>query len=173
VFILNAYKCFREAAVFFHRVHRAENAAVGFDVLTTCQPSTVWCSRERLPAAAAQPAKVRQSYGATDLFIIYLSTSQGSITPQEANISSFNRFVSFFLLWNVCFYAVILTPHLLFLIDLQAERYFVERPHQFIINATNLLLQTGLRITQYFSLSKLAISEIVTSIFELFFNMSF
>jgi hypothetical protein len=34
---------------------------VGFDVLTTCQPSTVWCSRERLPAAAAQPAKVRQS----------------------------------------------------------------------------------------------------------------
>jgi hypothetical protein len=26
-------------------------------VLTTCQPSTVWCSRERLPAAAAQPAQ--------------------------------------------------------------------------------------------------------------------
>jgi hypothetical protein len=38
---------------------------VGFDVLTTCQPSTVWCSRERLPAAAAQPAKVRQSCSAT------------------------------------------------------------------------------------------------------------
>jgi hypothetical protein len=35
-------------------------------VLTTCQPSTVWCSRERLPAAAAQPAKVRQSCSATD-----------------------------------------------------------------------------------------------------------
>jgi hypothetical protein len=34
---------------------------VGFDVLTTCQSSTVWCSRERLPAAAAQPAKARQS----------------------------------------------------------------------------------------------------------------
>jgi hypothetical protein len=34
-------------------------------VLTTCQPSTVWCSRERLPAAAAQPAKVRQSCSAT------------------------------------------------------------------------------------------------------------
>jgi hypothetical protein len=32
-------------------VWKAENAAVGFDVLTTCQPSTVWCSRERLPAA--------------------------------------------------------------------------------------------------------------------------
>jgi hypothetical protein len=32
-------------------------------------PSTVWCSRERLPAAAAQPAKVRQSCSATDLFI--------------------------------------------------------------------------------------------------------
>jgi hypothetical protein len=30
---------------------------VGFDVLTTCQPSTVWCSRERLPAAAAQSAR--------------------------------------------------------------------------------------------------------------------
>jgi hypothetical protein len=42
-------------------VWKAENAAVGFDVLTTCQPSTVWCSRERLPAVAAQPAKVRQS----------------------------------------------------------------------------------------------------------------
>jgi hypothetical protein len=42
-------------------VWKAENAAVGFDVLTTCQPSTVWCSRERLPAAAAQPTKVRQS----------------------------------------------------------------------------------------------------------------
>jgi hypothetical protein len=46
---------------------------VGFDVLTTCQPSTVWCSRERLPAAAAQPDKVRQSCSATDLFLfIYL-----------------------------------------------------------------------------------------------------
>jgi hypothetical protein len=44
---------------------------VGFDVLTTCQPSTVWCSRERLPAAAAQPAKVRQSCSATD-FLFYL-----------------------------------------------------------------------------------------------------
>jgi hypothetical protein len=42
-------------------VWKAENAAVGFDVLTTYQPSTVWCSREKLPAAAAQPAKVRQS----------------------------------------------------------------------------------------------------------------
>jgi hypothetical protein len=35
-------------------------------VLTTCQPSTVWCSRERLPAAATQPVKVRQSCSATD-----------------------------------------------------------------------------------------------------------
>jgi hypothetical protein len=39
-------------------------------VLTTCQPSTVWCSRERLPAAAAQPAKVRQSCSATDFIFI-------------------------------------------------------------------------------------------------------
>jgi hypothetical protein len=38
-------------------------------VLTTCQPSTVWCSRERLPAAAAQPAKVRQSCSATDFYL--------------------------------------------------------------------------------------------------------
>jgi hypothetical protein len=37
-------------------------------VLTTCQPSTVWCSRERLPAAAAQPSKVRQSCSATDYY---------------------------------------------------------------------------------------------------------
>jgi hypothetical protein len=37
-------------------------------VLTTCQPSTVWCSRERLPAAAAQPAKVRQSCSAKDYY---------------------------------------------------------------------------------------------------------
>jgi hypothetical protein len=45
---------------------------VGFDVLTTCQPSTVWCSRERLPAAAAQPAKVRQSCSATDHHVYIL-----------------------------------------------------------------------------------------------------
>jgi hypothetical protein len=38
---------------------------VGFDVLTTCQPSTV------LPAAAAQPAKVRQSCSATDYYYYY------------------------------------------------------------------------------------------------------
>jgi hypothetical protein len=44
---------------------------VGFDVLTTCQPSTVWRSRERLPAAAAQPAKVRQSCSATDYYYYY------------------------------------------------------------------------------------------------------
>jgi hypothetical protein len=44
---------------------------VGFDVLTTCQPSTVWCSRERLPAADAQPAQVRQSCIATDYYYYY------------------------------------------------------------------------------------------------------
>jgi hypothetical protein len=53
---------------------------VGFDVLTICQPSTVWCSRERLTAAAAQPAKVRQSCSATDYcyyyyYYYYLSVS--------------------------------------------------------------------------------------------------
>jgi hypothetical protein len=51
---------------------KLENAAVGFDVLSTCQPSTVWCSRERLPAAAAQPAKVRQNCSATDYIIIII-----------------------------------------------------------------------------------------------------
>jgi hypothetical protein len=50
---------------------KAENAAVGFDVLTTCQPNTVWCSRERLPAAAAQPAKARQSCSASDYYYYY------------------------------------------------------------------------------------------------------
>jgi hypothetical protein len=45
---------------------------MGFDVPTTCQPSTVWCSRERLPAAAAQPAKVRQSCSARDYYYYYL-----------------------------------------------------------------------------------------------------
>jgi hypothetical protein len=44
---------------------------VGFDVLTTCQPSTVWCSRERLPGAAAQPVKVHQSCSASDYYYYY------------------------------------------------------------------------------------------------------
>jgi hypothetical protein len=48
---------------------------VGFDVLTKCKPSTVWCSRERLPAAAAQPAKVRQSCSATDYYY-YVNTEE-------------------------------------------------------------------------------------------------
>jgi hypothetical protein len=53
------------------RFGKLKNAAVGFDVLTTCQPCTVWCSRERLPVAAAQPAKVRQSCSATDSFHVF------------------------------------------------------------------------------------------------------
>jgi hypothetical protein len=49
---------FKKTDGFIHGpVWKAENAAVGFDVLTTCQPSTIRCSRERLPAAAAQPAQ--------------------------------------------------------------------------------------------------------------------
>jgi hypothetical protein len=52
------YYLFYLCILYLIPVKKAENAAVGFDVLTTCQPSTVW---ERLPAAAAQPAKVRQS----------------------------------------------------------------------------------------------------------------
>jgi hypothetical protein len=53
------------------RFGKLKNAAVGFDVLTTCQPSTVWCSRERLPAVAPQPAKVHQSCSATDYYYYY------------------------------------------------------------------------------------------------------
>jgi hypothetical protein len=56
---------------------KLKNAAVGFDVLTTCQPSTVWYSRERLPAAAAQPAKVRQNCSATDLLFKTLYEATG------------------------------------------------------------------------------------------------
>jgi hypothetical protein len=43
---------------------------VGFDVLTTCQPSTVWCSRERLRAAAAQPAQGSSEPVAPRIYII-------------------------------------------------------------------------------------------------------
>jgi hypothetical protein len=54
-----------------------------YAVLTTCQPSTVWCSRERLPAAAAQPAKVRQSFSATDLFISFMQKLHPSALNQQ------------------------------------------------------------------------------------------
>jgi hypothetical protein len=54
---------------------------VGFDVLTTCQPSTVWCSRERLPAAAAQSAKVHQSCSATDYYYYYYYYCDHFIMP--------------------------------------------------------------------------------------------
>jgi hypothetical protein len=47
-------------------------------MLTTCQPSTVWCSRERLPAAAVQPAKVRQSCSAKDYLLFHDA-------PKESN----------------------------------------------------------------------------------------
>jgi hypothetical protein len=36
----------------------------------------VWCSREILPAAAAQPAKARQSCSATDLYIYIVKNGQ-------------------------------------------------------------------------------------------------
>jgi hypothetical protein len=45
---------------------------VGFDVLTTCQPSTVWCSRERLPAAAAQPAQGSSEPVAPGIYLFIL-----------------------------------------------------------------------------------------------------
>jgi hypothetical protein len=64
-------------------------------VLTTCQPSTVWCSRERLPAAAAQPAKVRQSCSATDyyytrcIYIFDISDSPGFIIVDGSKYPSY------------------------------------------------------------------------------------
>jgi hypothetical protein len=60
----------KEVTVQFRKL---KNAAVGFDVLITCQPSTVWCSRERLPAAAAQPSKARQSCSASDYYYYFSS----------------------------------------------------------------------------------------------------
>jgi hypothetical protein len=60
-------------------------------VLTTCQPSTVWCSRERLPAAAAQPAKARQSCSATDL--LFISLTRGS-DGSEVSVCSFGGWLN-------------------------------------------------------------------------------
>jgi hypothetical protein len=66
----------------------AENAAVGFDALTTCQPSTVWCSRKRLPAAAAQPAKVLQSCSATDYYYYIPEDNSEHHTRRRENFKS-------------------------------------------------------------------------------------
>jgi hypothetical protein len=57
------------------RFGKLKNAAVGFGVLTTCQPSTIWCSRERLPAAAAQLAQGSSEPEAprTYLFILFIT----------------------------------------------------------------------------------------------------
>jgi hypothetical protein len=52
-------------------------------VLTTCQPSTVWCSRERLPAGAAQPAKARQSCSASDYYYYYKLLFLGDYSLNE------------------------------------------------------------------------------------------
>jgi hypothetical protein len=48
---------------------------VGFDVLNTCQPSTVWCSRERLPVAAAQPAQGSSEPVKPRIFFLFLDSS--------------------------------------------------------------------------------------------------
>jgi hypothetical protein len=70
-------------------------------VLTTCQPSTVWCSRERLPAAAAQQAKVRQSCGATDLF--YFSIPKEILKYEAKNKKSVKTYLTMEELFcNIC-----------------------------------------------------------------------
>jgi hypothetical protein len=58
---------------------------VGFDVLTTCQPSTVWCSRERLPAAAAQPAQGSSEPVAPRIYLLLLQ-ADGSILHAETEL---------------------------------------------------------------------------------------
>jgi hypothetical protein len=57
------------------RFGKLKNAAVGLDVLTTCQPSAVWCSRERLPAAAAQPAQGSSEPVAPRIYLFYFFLS--------------------------------------------------------------------------------------------------
>jgi hypothetical protein len=49
--------------------------------------STVWCSRERLPAAAAQPAKARQSCSATDLFLFFNDAAETEGFIFDLNLS--------------------------------------------------------------------------------------
>jgi hypothetical protein len=57
-------------------------------VLTTCQPSTVWCSPKRLPAAAAQPAKVRQSCSATDYYFEIVCFKNKGLKALKVNTDS-------------------------------------------------------------------------------------
>jgi hypothetical protein len=59
-------------------------------VLTTCQPSTVWCSRERLPAAAAQSAKV-QSCSATDYYYYYYYYYYYLYTEKQITVGNFRQ----------------------------------------------------------------------------------
>jgi hypothetical protein len=61
-------------------------------VLTTCQPSTVWCSRKRLPAAAAQPAKFRQSCSATDYIICTTSFFRNSFFTILYSTGKYQKF---------------------------------------------------------------------------------
>jgi hypothetical protein len=63
-------------------------------VLTTWQPSTVWCSRERLPAAAAQPAKVRQSCSATDYYYLFMVPSYLSSRVRRESYVVHSRLIS-------------------------------------------------------------------------------
>jgi hypothetical protein len=63
---------------------------VGFDLLTTCQPSTVWCSRERLPAAAAQPAQGSSEPVAQRIYLfIYLFIYVICYNPHFIRIQTF------------------------------------------------------------------------------------
>jgi hypothetical protein len=56
---------------------------VGFDVLTTCQPSTVWWSRERLPAAAAQPAQGSSEPVAPRIYLFILNNLVAMVTTEH------------------------------------------------------------------------------------------
>jgi hypothetical protein len=63
---------------------------VGFDVLTACQPSAVWCSRERLPAAAAQPAQGSSEPVAPRIYLfIYLKPISDRVFSTAAQLKCF------------------------------------------------------------------------------------
>jgi hypothetical protein len=62
-------------------------------VLTTCQPSTVWCSRERLPAAAAQPAQGSSEPVAPRIYFIYFYQNAVYVHKHVAKIIEIYRYL--------------------------------------------------------------------------------
>jgi hypothetical protein len=70
-------------------------------VLTTCQPSTVWCSWERLPAAAAQPAQGSSEPVAPRIYLYLFCNPEDNSehhTRRRENLKSH----IVFLIWMQC-----------------------------------------------------------------------